>query len=195
MITRLERGTEGGSPVIHVGTGVRVLGISASRPCIAWSADNIIRVDRLDNGLTYTTLTNNVSYSSSPKIPVSTLAISGEGDGEGGIYLAAGQNDSMISMWDITEPDRREQRMTILRGHVKAVSSLTFAGNKVLVSGSEDGKVCTWRLTYSVRTLVNQWRQWDTLEGHVGSVLTVTVRYTESPFPTRVLYLRSAWAL
>jgi hypothetical protein len=63
-------------------------------------------------------LTTNAAYSPSPTIPVSTLAISGEGEGEVGIYLAAGQNDSMISMSDITEPDRREQRMTILRGNI-----------------------------------------------------------------------------
>jgi WD40 repeat protein len=95
-------------------------------------------------------------HSLSPKIPVSTLAISGEGEGEGGTYLAPGQNDSMISMWDITVPDRTEQRMEILRGHEKAVSALTFAGNRVLVSGSEEGKICTWRLASSGRTRVNQ---------------------------------------
>ena len=120
-------------------------------------------------------MTTNVALSLSPKIPVSTLAISGEGVGEGGTYLAEGQKDSVISMWDITAPDRTEQRMEILLGHDKAVSSLAFAGNRVLVSGSEEGKICTWRLEYSGRARVNQWRQCGAFERHTGSVLTVAI--------------------
>jgi WD40 repeat protein len=81
----------------------------------------------------------------------------------------------MISMWDITMPDRTEQRMEILRGHGKAVSSLVFAGNRVLVSGSEEGKICTWRLASSGRTSVNQWSQWGVFERHMGSVLSVAI--------------------
>jgi len=122
-------------------------------------------------------LTTNAAHSSSPTIPVSALAISGEGDGEEGTYLAAGQDDSRISIWNITAPDWTERRLETLRGHGKAITSLAFAGNKVLVSGSAEGKVCTWRLVSFGLTRVHQWWPWAIFEGHVGPVLTVAIDF------------------
>ena len=76
--------------------------------------------------------------------------------------VAAGNDDSVITLWDVVE----DRRLMILRGHSEAVWSIAFNPKQdILASGGADDTIKLWQLSDG-RELVS-------LEGHVAPVLSV----------------------
>ena len=73
---------------------------------------------------------------------INTLAFSPDGK-----TFAAGSNDSVIVLWDISDPQFPFQRAS-LSGHTNRINDLAFSPNgKQLASGSEDKTIILWDIS------------------------------------------------
>ena len=76
--------------------------------------------------------------------------------------VAAGNDDSVITLWDIAE----DRRLMILRGHSEAVWSLAFSPTQdILASAGGDDIIKLWQLSDGQEIM--------SLEGHAATVLSV----------------------
>ena len=91
-----------------------------------------------------------------------TLAIPKHGV-KAGLLLASGGSDEHIRLYDL----RRRAEAGELLYHKGTVTSLGFVGSAHLLSGSDDGTVCIWR--------VYDWSLLHVLGGHKGPVTALAV--------------------
>lgn len=93
---------------------------------------------------------------------VRSLAIPREG-AKAGLLLVSGGMDEHIRMYDL----RKRAEVGELLHHKGTITALGFVGSSHLLSGSEDGLVCIWR--------VYDWSLLHILGGHKGAVTAVAL--------------------
>jgi WD40 repeat protein len=78
-----------------------------------------------------------------------SVMITGLAFNSNGNLLASGSDDSTVTLWDITIPERPVQ-YTTLTGHRGRVAALVFLNDSVLASSSWDNSVILWSLDPAV---------------------------------------------
>lgn len=81
-------------------------------------------------------------------------------------YLVSGSNDEHIRIYDL---QKRKELGTLLH-HDGSITALEFFHDKWMLSGSDDGKICVWR--------VKDWEVLSELKGHSGTVNDIAIHPT-----------------